>query len=195
MNFAIDHVRAAHSEFVVGPAFHQVEPGDDGDCLFELGAGAGSSTSVTVRDSLLTGCVTDGLEAAAAVDDGVGPVRRLSFEVRDSQITGNPLSNLRVATSSPVTELDGRVENSDLHAALGTPIILENLSGTQPHLDFSGGNCIYGGALDIAAVRASASARGDWWGQPGGPPLGRVLAIGGSVDSAGALARPPADTC
>jgi hypothetical protein len=195
MNFAIDHVRAAHSEFVVGPAFHQVEPGDDGDCLFELGAGAGSSTTVTVRDSLLTGCVTDGLEAAAAVDDGVGPVRKLSFDVRDSRITGNVLSNIRVATSSPVTELDGRVEHTDLHAALGTPVTLENLSSTRPRLTFSGANCIYGGALDIAAVRADASARGDWWGRPGGPPLGRVLAIGGSVDSAGALARPPAGTC
>jgi len=189
MNFAVDHVRAQHSEFLAGPLFHQVEPGDDGDCLFELGAGAASRTSVTVTHSLLSGCVTDGFEAAATVDDGSGPVAKLSFDIRDSRITGNTLSNLRVANSSPVTQLDGRVEHTDLSETPGTPIIMEDLDttgGTRARLDFgggalgsTGGNCIFGGGLlDVEDVRDGASARGDWWGRPGGPGPGRILALG-----------------
>ncbi len=206
MNFAVDHVRAAHSEFIVGPAFHQVEPGDDGVCLFELSAGAGSSTSVTVTNSLLTGCVTDGLEAAGSVDDGTGPVRKLAFDVRDSSITANTLSNLRVANSSPVTQLDGRLQNTDLSRTPGTPIILENLDttgGTHARLDLgggplgsTGGNCIFGGAvLDIEDARDSAWARDDWWGQPGGPGPTRLLAVGGKLDTASPLSRAPGGRC
>jgi hypothetical protein len=198
MNFTADHIRATHSEFPIGPEFHQVEPGDDGVCLFELAAGAHSSTSVTLTNSVLSGCVTDGLEAAASVDDGTGPVDHLSFDVRDSRITGNTLSNVRIANSSPVTDLEGRIQGSDLRSA-GTPIILENLDvtgATRAHLDFGNGNCIAGGsALDVLSVRHSFSARGDWWGRAGGPAPGRVLAVGGSVDTGAALAAPPPGTC
>jgi hypothetical protein len=187
----------------VGPVFHQVEPGDDGDCLFELAAGAASSTAVTVTNSQLTDCITDGLEVASSVDDGTGPVKKLSFDVENSQITGNTLSNLRVADSSPVTELDGRVDHTNLSGTPGTPIILENVGlagGTHATLDFGGGalgspgdNCIDGGSLlDVEGVRETASARHDWWGQPSGPSPGRVLAVGGSIDSSRALTQPPA---
>jgi hypothetical protein len=206
MNFAVDHVYAAHSDFLAGPVFHQVEPRDDGDCLFELAAGAASRTTVTVNDSLLTGCATDELEVAASVDDGTGPVDKLSFDVRDSRITGNTLSNLRVATSSPVTQLDGRIEHTDLSGSPGTPIIIENLdtaTGTRARLDFGGGsldspgdNCISGrNALDILDVRGGLSARNDWWGQPAGPALGRVLAIGGAIDTGQPLSWTPAGRC
>jgi hypothetical protein len=206
MHFAIDHVRAEHSEFVAGPAFHQAEPGDDGDCLFELAAGAATTTTVKVTNSVLSGCVTDGLEVASSVDDGTGPVKELSFDVRDSQITGNMLSNLRVANSSAIDHLDGRIERTNLASTPGTPIILENLDtagATQERLDFGGGqlgspggNCIYGGAgLDIEDARHNASARGDWWGQAGGPAPGRIAAAGGSIDTSQALAGPQAGTC
>jgi poly(3-hydroxybutyrate) depolymerase len=206
MNFTAEHVRAADSEFVAGPAFHQVEPGDDGDCLFELAAGAASTTTVKVTHSVLTGCVTDGLEVASSVDDGTGPVKRLSFDVRDSSITGNRLSNLRVANSSPVAELDGRIEHTDLAGTPGTPIILEDIDrtgGTHARLDFGGGplgsagaNCIDSANLPyIEDVRDSASARGDWWGQATGPPPGGIVATGGSVDSGQPLRGPPAGVC
>ena len=46
MTFNIDHVRAAHSTFGGSQAFHQVEPGDDGDCLIEVASGSGSTTNV-----------------------------------------------------------------------------------------------------------------------------------------------------
>jgi hypothetical protein len=206
MSFAVDNVRVTHSEFIAGPAFHQAEPGDDGVCLFELGAGAASTTTVRVTHSLLSGCETDGLEVAASVADGTGPVSRLGFDVRDSRITGNTLANLRVAASSPVTQLEGRVEHTDLSRTPGTPIILENIDSTgntHARLDLgggslgsAGGNCIYGGSpFDVEDVRASAAARGDWWGQPGGPGSGRMLAIGGGVDSGAPLERPPTGTC
>jgi hypothetical protein len=204
MKLAVNHVTAAHSEFIAGPAFHQVEPGDDGDCLFELAAGAASSTAVKLTNSLLTGCVTDGLEVASVVADGIGPVTKLGFDVRNSRITGNALSNLRVATSSPVSQLDGRIQSTDLSGMPGsTPIILENIdtSGiTHERLDFgggplgsAGGNCIYGGGLlDLADVRDNVWARHDWLGPPS---PGRLLAIGGNIDSAGALAHPPPGIC
>jgi hypothetical protein len=204
MHLAVDHVRAADSEFTAGPVFHQVEPGDDGDCLFELAAGAHTTTTLSVRHSVLTGCVTDGLEVAASVDAGTGPVDRLGFDVRDSRITGNELSNLRVATSAPVTELDGRIAATDLGGTPGTPIIFENVSAgaVNARLDFGGGplgspggNCISGGAVAVADFRDSIWARRDWWGRPGGPAPGRVVAVGGSVDSGDPLAVAPASTC
>jgi hypothetical protein len=206
MRLAVDHVRAAHSEFVAGPGFHQVEPGDDGDCLFELGSGAHSTTVVSVRNSLLTDCVTDGLEVAGSVADGTGPVDRLSFDVRDSRITGNSLSNLRVATSSPISRLDGRIAHTDLSSSPGTPLILENVTtsgGTRARLDFGGGalgspggNCIFGGqSVDVEDARFSASARRDWWGRAGGPAPGRVVAAGGSVASGAPLATRPRGVC
>jgi hypothetical protein len=195
-----------HSEFLAGPVFHQVEPGDDGDCLFVLGAGAASTTTVRVDHSLLTGCVTDGLEVAGTVADGSGPINKLSFDVRNSQITGNTLSNVRVANSSPVSRLEGRIERTDLSRSPGTPVILENIDAsgqTRERLDFgggslgsSGGNCIYGGlAGDVLDVGHNVSARDNWWGQPGGPGLGRAIAVAGALDSGNPLVRAPRATC
>src|SRR3954452_21676649 len=61
MTFNIDHVRAAHSTFGGSQAFHQAEPGDDGDCLLEVASGSGSTTNVNISNSLFTDCVADGI--------------------------------------------------------------------------------------------------------------------------------------
>jgi hypothetical protein len=47
----------------------------------------------------------------------------------------------------------------------------------------------------VADFRDSVWARRDWWGRPGGPAPGRVVAVGGSVDSGDPLAVAPASTC
>jgi hypothetical protein len=39
------------------------------------------------------------------------------------------------------------------------------------------------------------SARNDWWGGPGGPGVGQVVAVGGTVDAGDPLSRAPAGVC
>ena len=207
MTFLVDHVRAAHSTFVGSEPFHQVEPGDDGDCMLEVASGAASSTSVTISDSQLTDCVADGVGVVSNVVDGAGkPVRSLRFDIDRSRITDNRQSNLRVANATPIDDLAGRVQRSDLSRSAGTLIALENLDSTgatHARLDLGGGslgslgqNCISGGSpLDVELVRYNAAAEHDWWGSPGGPGSGSVFAAGGSLDTSKPLARPPAGTC
>lgn len=62
-------------------------------------------------------------------------------------------------------------------------------------LGSSGGNCLDGGSLAAALVRYDVTARGNWWGQPGGPAPGRAVATGGTLDSAGALDSAPPGRC
>jgi hypothetical protein len=192
MTFNIDHVRADHSTFVGSVAFHQVEPGDDGDCLLEVASGSGSTTAVNVSNSQFTNCAADGLGVISNVVDGAGAVKKLSFDVRNSSITTNRLSNLRVANVTPISELDGRVEHSDLSHSTGTPVILEGLDlshTTRANLDLGGGglgsqgkNCIYGGVLtDVTTLNYNLAAGHDWWGSPSGPGLGHTLALGGTI--------------
>jgi hypothetical protein len=162
---------------------------------------------VKITDSQLTNCVADGLGVVSNVVDGVGaPVKKLSFDIERSRIGNNQQSNLRIANVTPVKDLEGKIQRSDMSQSAGTPVILEGLDtsgGTHAKLDFGGGklgsvgrNCIYGGApLDAELVRYSAAARNNWWGQRGGPLPGRVIASGGSLDTAQPLAHPPAGTC
>ena len=207
LTFLVDHVRADHSTFVGAEAFHQVEPGDDGDCMLEVASGSGSTTNVTIDNSQLTNCVADGLGVVSNAVDGPGaPVKQLGFDIERSRISSNKLSNLRVANVTPITELQGKVQQSDLSRSGGTALILEGLDtsgGTHAQLDFGGGslgsigdNCIYdGNPLDAELLRDSAIARNDWWGQPGGPTPGQVIAAGASLDTAHPLTHAPAGTC
>jgi len=206
LTFRVEHVVAEHSTFSGAEAFHQVEPGDDGDCMLEVASGAASTTSVQIEHSRLAHCVADGLGVVSNVVDGSGPVSRLGFNIENSQLIDNQQSNLRVANVTPVITLDGRIAGSDLARSEGNAVILEDLDttgGTHARLDFGGGslgsagrNCIYGGRpLTAEVVGYSASARDDWWGQPGGPSPGQVEAVRGRLDTAHPLARPPAPTC
>ena len=198
LRFDIDHVRAAHSTFAGAPAFHQAEPGDDGDCLLEVASGEGSTTDVNIGNSVFTDCVADGLGVISNVVDGSDPAKHLGFDVRNSRIASNQLSNLRVANVTAVDDLAGRIERTDLSQSAGTPIVLEGLDtsgGTRAALDLGGGalgsaghNCIFGGREgDVLAARYDLDAAHDWWGAPGGPPPGRVIAAGATVKSTPAL--------
>jgi hypothetical protein len=200
LTFNIDHVRAAHSTFAGSQAFHQAEPGDDGDCLLEVATGSGSATHVRITDSVFTDCAADGVGVISNVVDGSGPVKRLGFDVRRSRIRSNKLANLRVANVTPIDRLTGRIARTDLSRSGGTPVILENLDksgATRATLDLGGGalhspghNCIFGGSQgDVVATRYDLDARHDWWGAPGGPGPGRVAAAGATVRSAPALDR------
>jgi hypothetical protein len=199
LTFNIDHVRAAHSTFAGAQAFHQVEPGDDGDCLLEVASGAASTTNVNITNSLFTDCVADGVGVISNVVDGSGAAKHMGLSVRNSRIGANKVSNIRVANVTPVDDLAVRVEHTDLSQSAGTPIFLENADtsgATHASLDLGGGalnspghNCIFGGSQgDVVATRYDLDARHDWWGTPGGPPPGRVTATGSAVNSTPALA-------
>ncbi len=203
MTFNVDHVTAEYSTWFAGPEQAQVEPGDDGDCMLEVAAGAASSTDVQITNSTMSHCVADGLGVVSNVVSGHGPVKELDFSIENSSITDNETSNLRVANATPVDQLDGLIENTDMRSSDQFPILLENINtegGPAPVLDFgggplgsTGGNCISGGGiLDVLDARDSAFAEHNWWGQSGGPTAGRVEAVGGTVNSGAPLSAAPA---
>jgi hypothetical protein len=201
MSLEIDHVLAAHSTFVGAEASTEAEPGDDGDCLLEVASGAASTTNVSIENSQFTGCVADGLGVVSNVVDGTGPIKKLGFDVLNSAINANQTSNLRVANATPVSQLYGKIEHTELSGSAGTNVILENLSttgGTDAALDLGGGplgsqghNCIYGaGQAEVATVKYNLDAKQDWWGSSNGPGPGANLSAGGAIDYAPPLATP-----
>jgi hypothetical protein len=200
LTFKVDHVLAEHSTFAGSEGWAPIEPGDDGDCMLVVASGAASTTSVNISNSRFTDCVADGLGVVSNVVDGSGPVKKLSFQVQNSRIFANQISNLRVANATPVTELDGRVQNSDLSQSAGTNVFLENLdtSGTtHAHLDLGGGslsspghNCLFGGReADVSTVNDNLVAKHDWWGSPHGPRPENTPAAGGTIKYKPPLSR------
>jgi hypothetical protein len=194
LTLSVDHVEASHSTFAGAEAQAPVLPGDDGDCLLEVTSGSASTTNVTINDSQFTNCVADGLGVVSNVVDGTNaPVKKIGFDVENSRITANQLSNLRIANVTAVQQLDGKMEKTDLSQSAGTPVILDNrfgaLHGTAANLDLGGGNlgsagqnCIYGGAqTDASTLNYDLAAKHDWWGNPNGPAPGRTLATGGTI--------------
>lgn len=196
MTMTIDHVRAAHSTWPLAAVQALALPGDDGDCLMEAVAGSAGSTSVIMRNSEFTDCVGDGLGVVSNVVDGTNrPIGTISFDIADSRIAGNHLSNLRVEGASPIQQLLGTIEYTDLRGSAGTPVLLENPyavpRSAQSDLDLGGGrlgsaghNCISGGTVgDVLALNFDLDAQHNWWGQAGGPGFARTIAIGGSITS------------
>jgi hypothetical protein len=194
LTLSIDHVEASHSTFAGAQAQAPVLPGDDGDCLLEVTSGSGSTTDVTINHSQFTNCVADGLGEVSNVVDGTNaPAKQIGFDVENSRIGANQLSNLRVANVTAVQELDGKIEKSDLSQSAGTPVILDNRFGAlhtgNTRLDLGGGalgstgqNCIFGGAqADATTLNYDLAAKHDWWGSPNGPAPGRTLATGGTI--------------
>lgn len=203
MSLDLSHVIATRSN---GPGNTEAIPGNNGDCLVMGHTGAGDTTSLRMRSTQLTNCVNNGLTVASGVSNGSkGPARSLRFDIDHSRITGNRGDNIRVVTETELTDLQGKVQNTNLSGAGQYAVALEQLSGTTQHstLDFGGGplgsagrNCIFGArAADIEALGFRASARSNWWGRPGGPAPGRVIALNGSVDTSHALASSPQATC
>lgn len=200
----IDHVVASHSTYLGAQAQAPAEPGDDGDCLLEVTSGSGSTTDVNIDNSEFTQCVADGLGVVSNDVNGGAPIKSVSFEVENSRITDNQLSNLRVESATAVEQLDGKVEDTDLSQSAGTPVVLENpydVTGGRTDIDLgggglgsTGGNCIYGGTQVGSAytVNYDLTAKQDWWGSAGGPATGATLAVGGTIADDPVLTH---DTC
>lgn len=180
-------------------------PFNNGDCLLVGSGGAGSTLKTTIRDSRLSGCANNGISVGANVVDGEGPMTRIAVDVARSVIARNHGANLGVRNFTPLTELEIRVEDTDLRGARGTGSGIANIefedlaTTTNAAIDLGGGplgsqgrNCIAGATfLDAEVLRYDVSARHNWWGRPGGPLPVRTIAVGGRLDTTPALAAPP----
>jgi hypothetical protein len=205
MTFDVNHVFAEKSTFFGAPVWGEAEPGDDGDCMLDVTAGGGDSTSVVIDHSELEDCVADGLGVVNNVVNGHGPIKLVSFKIENTQLTHNSLSNLRVANVTPIAQLDGMIANSNLAHSYGAPLVFEGLDpgGTHALLDFGGGalgspgeNCFFGGQpLTGELVGYTVSAKHDWWGQPGGPTATQLLRVGDNLLTTDPLAKAPSGTC
>ncbi len=192
LNLTVDHVNASHATYAGAQAQAPVEPGDDGDCLLAVTSGSASTTSVHIENSKFTDCAGDGLGVISNNVNGGPPIKAVSFDVQNSQINNNQLSNLRVDSASEVQQLNGRIENTDLSRSAGSSVILQNpydVSTVGTNLDLGGGglastghNCIYDGAqTDVTALGYSLQAQHNWWGDPAGPPAGSTPAVNGTI--------------
>ena len=180
-------------------------PGNNGDCLIAASGGAGNVVDLRVRDSALTNCANNGLTLGSAVANGAGPTTELRLDLADSQIIGNRGGNLRIGNLTELGRLAVRIERTDLSDSRGTSSTPANLTveelgstgeavidlGGGP-LGSTGGVCLDGGRLGAAVAGYDVTARNAWWGDPGGPPPGRVVVAGGSLDAGSPLSSAPA---
>ena len=206
LKLSLDHVVARDSTGFGGSGFGDtvVIPGNNADCLIAASGGAGNAVDLRMRHTKLTGCANNGLTFGSSVANGSGPTARLRLDVSDSEITGNGGGNLRIGNVGSLDTLEAKVQRTDLSGSRGrssTPanLTLEDLGRTRhAAIDLGGGPlgsrgdvCLEGGLLAAALVGYDAHARGAWWGSPGGPGAGRVLAVGGKLDAARPLQAEP----
>jgi hypothetical protein len=176
-----------------------------GDCMVLGHNGGGNSTTFLMRDSVLEGC-NNGITALSGLEatNGVGIPEGLVVDIARSRIAGNAKYGVHVVNSAPLRRLHVRIAETEItgSGAAGASIEAEP-TGTvdDARLDLGGGpfgstgaNCLYGNASgDAEATRVAVSAKANWWGHPGDPAAGQVVAReGGSVASDGGLDARPA---
>jgi hypothetical protein len=197
MTMILDRVVAERSTGV-GNTF--VLPFNNGDCVLAGSLGARNTVRLTVRDSVLRNCSNNGLSLGSNVVNGRGPTTEVSADISDSTITGNRGANLGIRNFTKLDRLQVKVQRTNLSDSKGVgsgiaDFSAEDLGSTTSHvidlgrgtLGSAGQNCIVGGNLQADVVRYRVAARANWWGKPGGPRLGGVLAVGGSLDTSEAL--------
>jgi Right handed beta helix region len=207
LRMSLDRVSASGSTGFAGSGVGDtvVIPGNNGDCVIAASGGAGNAVDLTVRHSELTDCANNGLTFGSAVANGSGPTAAMRLRVSDSSIRGNRDGNLRVGNVSGLRQLEVSVERTDLSNSHGIGSTVANFTAEElgstarstidlggGALGSSGGNCLGGGVLAAAVIGYDVTARGDWWGRPGGPGPGRTAAVGGTLDSRSALESAPA---
>ncbi len=183
-------------------------PGNNADCLLSASGGAGNVVELTLRRVELTDCANNGLTFGSAVANGEGPTAKLELDIADSTITGNRGANLRVGNLTELESLSVKVENTNLSDSQGTGsgsanVAFEEQGSTADSvidlgggsLESAGGLCLSGGALAAEVIGYDVSARGNWWGSPGGPAPGRTVVAGGTLEHSPALESPPEGTC
>ncbi len=210
LRLRLERVVASGSTGFAGSGFGNtvVIPGNNGDCLVSASGGAGNSIDLVVRRTALTDCANNGLTFGSAVANGSGPTTALRLDLAGSRLTGNRGNNFRVGNISDLDLLEVKVQDTDLADSRGagaTPAnaSFENIGTTERAtidlgggaLGSRGGNCLDGGSQAAALLRYDVTARGNWWGQPGGPEAGQTVSLGGALDAGAALGTAPAGRC
>jgi hypothetical protein len=202
MHLSLSNVTASHS---TGLGDDHNFPFNNGDCLLESSAGAGTTTTLAVTGTHLSDCVNNGLTVDNNVVNGTGPATDLTFDVKSSSITGNKADNLHLINSTSLTRLAGTVQNTNLSGSTGTNVAFDQLAGYDQSgtgyaaLDLGGGalgskgnNCIFGGGqLDAETTGYNVFAEHNWWGTPTGPGLGRVVAINSGWPTSASIQTSP----
>lgn len=209
----LDHVTVNQTTLSAGLPVYAIppgtndNPGNSGECLAIVAAGANDSLTLKMKDSAFTGCENDGIELTgnAAVGNGVGDLTKIVVDVDGSSITGSQFYNLWVNAVTPLTKLRVRVQDSNLsNSVSGVSVAVDQQSTgatADTIVDLGGGglrsegrNCISGGALlDLEAARLNVSAEHNWWGSTSGAAAGRVVesAPGFFIDTSSPLLRAP----
>jgi hypothetical protein len=185
-----------------------------GECLGIASVGANDVTMLVMRDSEFVGCGNNGIEItnnhctsppSRGPGCGEGDPHTVSIDIERSRISGSRYYNLWMNDVTPLTQLQVRVEDSDLSTSLsGVAVAFDQqpTGGTGSYaIDLGGGalgskgrNCIFGGAIyDLETMGYNVTAENDWWGTPSGPVPGKVVATdGGSIDDSNWLTHPSA---
>jgi len=204
MTMTLERVVAERS---VGVGNTLVLPFNNGDCVLAGSLGARNTVRLTVRKSVLRNCRNNGLSVGSNVVNGSGPTTEVSADISDSTITGNQGANLGIRNFTKLDRLKIKVQRTNLSDSKGigsgiADVSAEDLGSTTTSaidlgrglLGSVGENCIVGGNLQADVVRYRVSARGNWWGQPAGPALGKTVVVAGSLDTSSPLASAP-DSC
>ena len=184
-----------------------------GECLGIASVGSFDVTKLVMRDSVFVHCGNNGIEITnnhctnpptLGPACGTGNPHLVSIDIERSRISGSKYYNLWFNEVTPLTQLQVRVEDTDLSSSLrGIPVAFDQqpTGGTGSYaIDLGGGalgikgrNCIFGGAIyDLETTGFDVSAAYNWWGTPSGPVSGKVVASrGGSVDSSNWLTQAP----
>lgn len=207
LRLRLERVTATGSTGFSGSGFGDtvVIPGNNSDCVIAASGGAGNTVDLKVRDTTLTNCANNGLTFGSAGVNGQGPTKEIRLDIADSRIVGHRAASLRVGNVAALERLSVKIERTDLSNSRGqganlANLVAEDLGTTgRARIDFgggalgsAGGNCLAGGPLAAALVGYDVDAARTWWGTPGGPAPGRVLAVDGTLRAADPLSAPPA---
>ncbi len=184
-----------------------------GECLGIASVGSFDVTKLVMRDSVFINCGNNGIEInnnhctdppTPGPACGTGDPHLVSIDIERSRISGSRYYNLWFTEATPLTQLQVRVQDTDLSSTLsGVAVAFDQqpTGGTGSYaIDLGGGalgskgrNCIFGGAIyDLETMGFNVSAAHNWWGTASGPVPGKVVAsAGGSVDDSNWLTHAP----
>lgn len=183
----------------------QFSYGNEGDCLSMFSTDGGNTIKLTMRDSVLSDCYFNGLSIAANHRSSGAATKLVSFDIDNTQITANHGNGIRVFNGAALSELHGKVQNSNIsgNATVANAlsprddINIDNQGGAIPSVDLDfgggslgspGGNCIVGAGVQNNGT--AISMRNNWWGAPSGPAPGTIRG-NGTTDASAPLQSAP----
>lgn len=221
----LDHVLVDGTTISGGLPAYAIPPGgvngvplastgdNTGECLGIASVGSNDVTTLVMRDSVFVHCGNNGIEITnnhctnpPTPGPACGPdnPHTVSVDIERSRISGSKYYNLWFNEVTPLTQLQVRVEDTDLSTSLsGVAVAFDQqpTGGTGSYaIDLGGGalgskgrNCIFGGAIyDLETMGFNVAAEDNWWGTPSGPNPAKVVATaGGSIDDANWLTHAP----